>query len=232
MLLCLKGASMNITQAVRCSLLACTCAIATPVLAQTAVSQGQVSAGDVATTPLSDLNLKKDEIPAVLITAREKPYNLGGMTRCTAISAEIAQLDAVLGDDIDLTRDDGGSNISVGTAAQSLVRSLIPFGGLIRELSGAGSQERKWNEAIYAGSARRAFLKGIGQQRGCKYPARSASNADSARIWAVRDAAEASKKGSKSDDRKSKDDKPEAAKDAKGKPPLKFETRPVVQSAN
>lgn len=232
---------MVYTRALRFALLACTCVLTTPALAQTAVSQDQVSASDVATTPLSDFNIKKDEVPAVLVTAREKPYSLGGMTRCTAITTEISQLDAVLGDDIDISRDDGGSNISVGNVAKSLVRSLIPFGGVIRELSGANAQERKWEEAIYAGSVRRAFLKGIGQQRGCKYPARSASAADSTKLWAKRDAAATAEKNAKSndgksDDEKSGDDKSKKAKakvskSSKGKP-VKFESRPVVQSAN
>lgn len=228
---------MHYSKALRFSLLACTFVIAAPAVAQTAVSQEQVSAGDIVTSPLSDFNIKKDEVPAVLVTAREKPYSLAGMTRCSAIASEITQLDAVLGDDIDVARDGGDANISVGNVAKSLVRSLIPFGGVIRELSGANAQERKWNEAIYAGSVRRAFLKGIGQQRGCKYPARTANIQDSAKLWAARDAATATKKSDVSDDgSKSKDDKsiaekPKLAKDAKGKP-AKFETRPVVQPVN
>lgn len=231
MLLLRKGASMTFTKTLRFALLCGAYIFAAPASAQTAVAQDRVSATDVATTPLSDFNLKKDEVPAVLITAREKPYNLAGMTRCTSISTEIAQLDAVLGDDIDIARDDGGGKVSVGSVAKSLVRSLIPFGGVIRELSGAGGQERMWNEAIYAGSVRRAFLKGVGQQRGCKYPARSASMADSTKLWANRDAAGAAEKNSKSDNRKSDDEKSKASKDDKDKP-VKFEARPVVQSAN
>lgn len=222
---------MAFTKTLRFAMLCGACIFSAPASAQTAVSQDRVSASDVATTPLSDFNLKKDEVPAVLITAREKPYSLAGMSRCPAISAEIGQLDAVLGDDIDIARDDGGAKVSVGSVAKSLVRSLIPFGGVIRELSGAGGQERMWNEAIYAGSVRRAFLKGIGQQRGCKYPARSASPADSTKLWAKRDAAETAAKDSKTDNRKSDDQKPKPAKDDKDKP-VKFEARPVVQSAN
>ena len=227
---------MKFTKALRFTLLACSCVFATPAVAQTAVTQDQVSVGDVAATPLSDLNLKKDEIPTILVTSREKPYSLAGMARCPAITNEITQLDAVLGDDIDIARDDGGSSISVGNAAQSVIRSLIPFGGLIRELSGAGGHERKWNEAICAGSVRRAFLKGIGQQRGCKYPARSASIADAKRLWTKRDAAASEGKAEKSEDDKpdaktAKDRKPKAAKKAKGKA-VKFEARPVVQPVN
>jgi hypothetical protein len=236
MLLRRKGAFMNFTNALRYSLFAFSCISAVPASAQSAVAQEQVSVSDVATTPLSDLNLKKDEIPAILVTSRELPYSLAGMTRCSAITNEIAQLNAVLGDDIDISRDDGGSNISVGSAAQSVIRSLIPFGGLIRELSGAGGHERKWNEAIYAGSVRRAFLKGIGQQRGCKYPARSASAADAKKLWAQRNAAVSSDKVGKPEEGKAKakpqkDKKPKASKDAKGNS-VKFESKPVVQSIN
>lgn len=227
---------MKFTKALRFTLLTCSCVFAVPASAQTAITQDQVSVGDVAATPLSDLNLKKDEIPAILVTSREKPYSLAGMTRCPAITSEIVQLDAVLGDDIDIARDDGGAKVSVGNAAQSVIRSLIPFGGLIRELSGASGHERKWDEAIYAGSARRAFLKGIGQQRGCKYPARSASPADAKSLWAQRDAVASEGKAEKPDDDKPtaktlKDRTPKAAKKAKGKT-VKFESRPVVQPIN
>ncbi|MFM2370788.1 MAG: hypothetical protein RIS85_510, partial [Pseudomonadota bacterium] len=127
-------------------------AIAIPAAAQTAVSQETVTAGDVVTKPLSDFNLKKDEIPEVLISAREKPYDLTGMKRCPAFASAISNLDAVLGDDIDVARDDGKATVSVGNIAKSLVGSLIPFGGVIREISGANAQQRKWQEAIYAGS--------------------------------------------------------------------------------
>ena len=227
---------MTFTKTLRFAFLCGAGFVATSATAQTAVSQDRVTASDVATTPLSDFNIKKDEVPAVLVTAREKPYSLAGMTRCPAISTEIAQLDAVLGDDIDIAQNDGGSKMSVGSVAQSLVRSLIPFGGVIRELSGAGSQERKWEEAIYAGSVRRAFLKGIGQQRGCKYPARSATSADSTKLWAKRDAALADGKdadpaGKKSGDDETKVSKPKASKVSKDKS-VKFESRPVVQPAN
>lgn len=226
---------MTFTKALRFALLPCTCAIAVPANGQTAVSQDQVTAGDVVTSPLTDLNIKKDEVPAVLVTAREKPYSLGGMGRCPAIASEIAQLDAVLGDDIDIARDDGNSTIRMGNVAKSLVSSLIPFSGVIRELSGANGQQRKWNEAIYAGSVRRAFLKGVGQQRGCKYPARTASAKDAATLWAKRDAAVAAEKDAKEKTEKAADTKPKdtrtSAKGARGKA-VKYEAKPVVQPTN
>lgn len=175
---------------------------ASPALAQTAVSQEKVTAEDVVTKPLSDLNIKKDEVPEVLVTARAKPYDLTGMGRCASIGTAVANLDAVLGDDIDIARNDGNATIKAGNLAQSVVGSLIPFGGVIREISGANAQARKWQEAIYAGSVRRAFLKGIGQQRGCAYPARAATAKTAATVWAARDAAEAKDKASKDNDDK------------------------------
>lgn len=139
----------------------------------TPVTQKDVSAEDVATTPLSDLNIKKGEIPALLITAQERPYDLTALGRCSSLIASINQLDVLLGEDIDITDPEGGT--SAGKVAQSAVGSLIPFRGLIREVSGANSQDRKLQLAIRAGMARRGFLKGVGMQRGCGYPARPAS---------------------------------------------------------
>ncbi len=133
-----------------------------------------VSASDVATTPLSDLNLRKGEIPALLITAQDKPYDLTGISRCPQFAAAIGELDAVLGEDIDVAVAKN-NRTSAGKVAQSVVGAFIPFRGVIREVSGANAQDRKVQTAIYAGSVRRAFLKGVGQQRGCRYPARSAT---------------------------------------------------------
>jgi hypothetical protein len=138
------------------------------------ITQQDVDAKDVALTPLSDLNLRKGEIPPLLIAAQDDPYTLAGLTRCPLIAAAVGDLDAVLGDDIDVAQANK-QRMSAGRVAQSVAGSFIPFRGVIREISGANSQERKIQAAIYAGTARRAFLKGIGQQRGCRYPARSAT---------------------------------------------------------
>src|SRR5689334_14758325 len=67
------------------------------------VTQDNPNATDVATTPLNDLNLRKGEIPPLLTRAVEKPYDLTGMARCPQIAAAIGELDAVLGDDVDIS---------------------------------------------------------------------------------------------------------------------------------
>lgn len=140
------------------------------------ITQQDVGAKDVALTPLSDLNIKKGEIPQILLDAQDDPYDLTGLARCPQIAAEVGELNAVLGDDLDVAQARRGG-VQAGRAAQAALGSFIPFRGLIREVSGANAQDRKIQAAIVAGSTRRGFLKGVGQQRGCRYPARSATDA-------------------------------------------------------
>jgi hypothetical protein len=49
----------------------------------------------------------------------------------------------------------------------SLLGGLIPFRGVIRQLTGANAEREKMERAIYAGLARRSFLKGYAQGIGC-----------------------------------------------------------------
>lgn len=139
------------------------------------VTEQKVGADDVALTPLSDLNIKKTGIPPLLIAAQERPYALDGLSSCARLNAAVGDLNTLLGDDIDVP-DSDGEKVDPGRVAQSVVGSLIPFRGLIRELSGANAQERKLQSAIIAGSTRRGFLKGMAQQKGCKGVARPATN--------------------------------------------------------
>lgn len=138
------------------------------------MTDNTVTASDVAATPIDTLNLRKKNVPEVLISAESEPYTLRGLRSCGQISRTIRSLDAVLGDDIDVAQAKG-KKMNVGRMAQSAVSSFIPFQGVIKEVSGAAAQERAVQAAIYAGSVRRAFLKGVGQTRGCPYPARAAS---------------------------------------------------------
>jgi len=140
------------------------------------ITQRDANAVDVISTPATDLNLRKGEIPPILLAAQEDPYGLAGLRRCPDIAAEVTRLDAILGPDFDVAQDQG-RKVKPGKVAQSVVGSFIPFRGVIREISGASEQERRLQYAIYAGSARRAFLKGVGLQRGCPWPARSATPA-------------------------------------------------------
>lgn len=127
----------------------------------------------VAETPLRDLNLLKDGIPPVLQAAARDPYATAGLARCAEVAAAVEELDRLLGPDFDRADVERGG-LTAGKVAQSAVGALIPFRGLIREVSGAASAERQLQVAIFAGATRRGFLKGLGLQRGCHAPARPA----------------------------------------------------------
>jgi len=135
------------------------------------VTHAAPSVEEVATTPLSDLNIRKSKVPAILLRAQAAPYSLTGMARCPALQREVGQLNTVLGEDVDSARRRGKAVIP-GKVAQDLVGGLIPFRGVVREISGANAEGRALQQAIYAGFARRAFLKGVGLQKGCAYPGR------------------------------------------------------------
>ncbi|MBA3054833.1 MAG: hypothetical protein FP826_07840 [Sphingomonadales bacterium] len=162
---------------------------------QTPIGQRDTSAVDVVATPATDLNLRKGEIPQILLDAQADPYGIADLKRCAQIADAVRQLDAVLGDDIDIAQDPSGKLLP-GNVAQSVVGSFIPFRGIIREISGANAQERKFQAAIYAGTARRSFLRGVGLQRGCAWPARPATPAMLAKVAAAREA-EAAKEAAK-----------------------------------
>lgn len=152
--------------------------LAAPIAAKQTkpITDSNPDAMDIAKTPVTDLNLDKTKIPPILQTAIRKPYDLTGVKTCSQISAVVLQLDEVLGPDIDLpeTERDG---INGNRLAKWAVGSFIPFRGLIREISGANAQERAVLAAARAGIARRSFLKGMGQVKGCKYPASPATPA-------------------------------------------------------
>ena len=187
------------------------------------VTQKDVTAKDVVTTPATDLNLTKDEIPALLTAAEQRPYTLRGLDTCRQLAAAIGELDAVLGDDVDVPQAEG-KRVSAGRVAQSVVGSFIPFRGIIREISGANSHDRALRTAILAGVARRSFLKGIGQGKGCRYPARSATlDVFNARMAALEEGR---------DPPRAKPADAEPASDRGNSRAVRYVSRPVVQSGN
>lgn len=129
---------------------------------------GQVM-GDIATQPLQDLNVKNKRIPELLVLARGNPYGTEDTRTCAAINRDIAALSSVLGPDIDAppagrpSRGRQAANVGRG-----IVQGLIPFRGVIREVSGAAGAQREWDAAVDAGIARRGFLRGIANTRGCR----------------------------------------------------------------
>jgi len=135
--------------------------------------------GDAATTPLSDLNIKKTDIPAVLVSARKNPYQMPAPQNCVAIALEIRELDEALGADLDAPVLDAkpslmhkASDVATDQAVNAVQRTaqdLIPFRGWVRKLSGAERYSSHVSACIMAGSVRRAFLKGVAASQGCAW---------------------------------------------------------------
>ncbi|HEX7884516.1 MAG TPA: hypothetical protein VF474_00935 [Phenylobacterium sp.] len=130
-----------------------------------------------ATTPLRDLNVVRTKIPEVLLQALEDPYARPPRSfKCPALVALVRPLDEALGPDIDrvLPGDenlmDRGRSTALGAAAD-FASDAIPFRGWVRKLSGAEAHDKLVQSAIIAGNVRRAYLKGLGEAKGCMPPA-------------------------------------------------------------
>lgn len=126
--------------------------------------------GDSVTEPFDG-----KEVPAKLLAIQAEPYSLSGMRRCAAIQQEIRELNDVLGPDVNEQVDKSRAKKreeTAGRVAGNVAGSLIPFKGLIGEITGANAERRRYAMAVYAGTVRRGFLKGVGRERGCKAPAR------------------------------------------------------------
>lgn len=130
-----------------------------------------------ATTPLRDLNVVRAKIPDVLLQALDDPYARPPRTfKCPALAALVRPLDEVLGPDIDRipvgdeNLMDRGKSSALGVAGD-LAAGAIPFRGVVRTLSGAAAHDRLVQSAIIAGNVRRAYLKGLGEAKGCPPPA-------------------------------------------------------------
>jgi hypothetical protein len=136
--------------------------------------------GSAVTAPLTDLGIKKAEIPAVLMKAQENPYLMPDGQSCLAIAREIRELDAALGPDYDAPvanteesfmdkASDVAEDQAVG-AVQRTAEGLIPFRSWVRKLSGAEKHANHVSACVTAGSVRRAFLKGLAASQHCTLP--------------------------------------------------------------
>lgn len=146
--------------------------VAAPVHAQQG-SPEQSTVKETANTVTEPFDGK--EVPDKLLAIQDDPYSLAGLGKCAAIIREVTELDAVLGPDVHEKVDKSRAQkreATAGRVAGSVAGSIIPFRGLIGEVTGANAERRRYAEAVYAGTVRRGFLKGVGLQRGCKAPAR------------------------------------------------------------
>jgi hypothetical protein len=133
------------------------------------------------TAPLRDVNLMRTKIPPVLLEAMQDPYARPQPSSCGQLTALVKPLDAALGIDLDQVPPGEDEDLmdrgrrAAGDAAlgamASAAQDLIPMRGWVRKLSGAEKHDRLVQSAMAAGAVRRAYLKGLGEARGCMPPA-------------------------------------------------------------
>lgn len=144
---------------------------------QTTAEADRSGVKGVVESPLRDLNVLRTKIPDVLLQAMADPYEYPGSGTCADLIARLPQLNEALGDDLDITSNDTTGLVDKGkttvlTVASGAASDVIPFRGWIRKLSGAERHDGFVQAAITAGAVRRAYLKGLGEAKDCKAPAK------------------------------------------------------------
>ncbi|HEY3951532.1 hypothetical protein [Phenylobacterium sp.] len=122
------------------------------------VAQAQLKPGSQ-----SGLGLTGADIPPILQQIRADPYRMPAAPVCASIDQEMAQLDTVMGPDVDKLKTDR----SVADRAAGYIRGMIPYRGVVRFLTRADSKDRELQAAASAGYARRGFLHGLKAQNHC-----------------------------------------------------------------
>jgi hypothetical protein len=127
-------------------------------------------AGHIASQPARDVGVQKVQIPPAVQKAAAAPYSLAGLGSCVQLGKEIHALNDALGPDyagpVTLHENKAGKLAAEG--GQTLINTLIPFRGLVREVSGAAPAERRLDADIKAAFARRGFLRGVATARKCR----------------------------------------------------------------
>ena len=138
--------------------------------------EGAKSLTTAAEAPLHEMNLVGQKIPPVLLAALADPYASPSPLTCDTLADAVDTLTVALGPDFDnlppaerkkLT-ESGGLGLQL---ANSAAGSLLPFHGYIGYLTGATKRDQLIMRALNAGSARRAYLKGLGEAQRCAEPA-------------------------------------------------------------
>jgi len=145
-----------------------------PALAQETQQKEPSPTEKVLTKPLRDTNLVKPKVAPLLERVMKEPYSTAGLTNCRRIAAAVSALNGVLGPDLDKPVPPGKEEERAeltAAAADAVVGSIIPGEALVRHLTGADKAQKHAAAAVFAGSVRRGFLKGLGKSKGCHPPA-------------------------------------------------------------
>lgn len=116
----------------------------------------------VVEAPVKALNLQKKDIPEFLETLGN-PYDGTTEMSCAALTADIEQLTEFAGPDWD--SDDHFTK--TGRTTSEFVDAILPYGGLVRFISGASEHDKKLVATTDYAIVRRAHLKTLRTEKGC-----------------------------------------------------------------
>jgi len=113
------------------------------------------------------LGISGPKTPAALQDLVADPYALPSPPDCAAMARDIATLDKILGPDVDAI---AASRNATGDAFGSAMRGVMPYRWVMRLMTGASRRDRDLRLAVLAGTARRAYLKGMRHGLACQPP--------------------------------------------------------------
>lgn len=114
--------------------------------------------GEIVTQPARDVGAAKTKIPPVLEAAHGDPYGLAGLAQCRQFQQAINELNDVLGPDyaVGSEKKENRAGKLAEAAGKTVVNTIIPFRGLVREITGAAPAQRRLNAATSSSAARTA----------------------------------------------------------------------------
>lgn len=120
------------------------------------------------------LGLTGADVPQLLKDIKADPYRAATAPACDTIPAEIQAIDDLIGHDVDFKPPPSDTTTKVEDQAMksgaSVVRGLVPYGGVVRFVTGANKKDDALREAIVAGYARRGYLRGVQATLKCPAP--------------------------------------------------------------
>ncbi|THD60313.1 hypothetical protein [Phenylobacterium sp.] len=107
------------------------------------------------------LGLTGADIPPLLQTIEADPYQLPAPLNCSGVGDELTTLNDLLGPDIDAEPVVADTKTNLASKGANLARGLVPYGGVVRFVTGASGKDKALQKAVLAGYARRGFLRGL-----------------------------------------------------------------------
>ncbi len=117
----------------------------------------------------SGLGIIGPDTPKQLQVIALAPYALPEPLDCEVLAAETAQLNQLLGPDLDVP-EDKRRQLHVERYAVNALRGFVPYRGVMRWVAGSSAKDRVLARATLAGAARRGYLKGIAHGLMCAQP--------------------------------------------------------------